>query len=256
MRELRPTPQTLALPRHPRATAAALLLAAGVAIASAAVVIRGWLHLSQLAGGQTRLIFASTLIELGVLLLIAVAMAGVAWVLVLRLQESQRQLRDLAIRDPLTGLFNRRYFRDVYAAEVQRARRTGHPFSVAMLDLDDFKRFNDTNGHTAGDGVLESFAEVLRRSLRSVDVLARYGGDEFVVLMPATPRAGAEAAMARLRRVLQQWRPLGAPEGIQVSVGVSTWDPLTEPLEQADSRMYEAKRARAVIDALHLESSR
>jgi diguanylate cyclase (GGDEF)-like protein len=255
MRELRRSRETLTLTRRSRAAAAVLLLAAGVAVASTAVVVRGWLHLSQLAGGQTRLIFATTLIELGVLLLIALAMAGVAWILVLRLQESQRQLRDLAIRDPLTGLFNRRYFRDVYASEVQRARRTGHPFSVAMLDLDGFKRFNDANGHTAGDGVLESFAEVLRRSLRSVDVLARYGGDEFVVLMPTTPRASAEAAMNRLRRVLQQWRPLGAPNGIQVSIGVSTWDPLTEPLEQADSRMYEAKRARAVIDALHLESS-
>ncbi|HEU5299779.1 MAG TPA: GGDEF domain-containing protein [bacterium] len=254
MRETKRERQTLARPRRPRATAAGLLLAAGVAVASTAVVVRGWLHLSDMAGGQTRLIFATTLVELGVLLLVALTMAGIAWTLVLRLQESQRQLRDLAIRDPLTGLFNRRYFREVYAGEVQRARRTGHPFSVAMLDLDGFKRFNDTNGHTAGDGVLESFAEVLRSSLRSVDVLARYGGDEFVVLMPSTPGANAEAAVKRLDRVLGQWRPLGAPDGIQVSIGVSTWDPLTEPLEQADMRMYEVKRARSVIDALNIDT--
>jgi diguanylate cyclase (GGDEF)-like protein len=207
-----------------------------------------------MAGGQTRIIFATTLVELGVLLVVALTMAGIAWTLVLRLQESQRQLRDLAIRDPLTGLYNRRYFREVYASEVQRARRTGQPFSVAMLDLDGFKRFNDTNGHTAGDGVLESFAEVLRTSLRSVDILARYGGDEFVVLMPSTVRANAETAMARLERVLDQWRPLGAPDGIHVSIGVSTWDAFTEALEQADMRMYEVKRARTIVDSLRLET--
>ena len=243
-------------PRHPRATAVGLLLAAGVAVASTVVIVRGWLHVNRMVGGETRLIFTTTLVELGVLLLVALALAGIAWTLVLRLQESQRQLRDLAIRDPLTGLYNRRYFREVYASEVQRARRTGQPFSVAMLDLDGFKRFNDTNGHTAGDGVLESFAEVLRSSLRSVDVLARYGGDEFVVLMPSTPHPNAERAMARLQGVLAQWRPLGAPAGIHVSIGVSTWDPLTEPLEHADMRMYEAKRARSVIESLSLEAPR
>lgn len=254
MSESRRQRQSVKPPRRPRATAAGLLLAAGVAVASTAVVVRGWLYLSDMAGGRTRLIFATTLVELGVLLVVALTMAGIAWTLVLRLQESQRQLRDLAIRDPLTGLYNRRYFREVYASEIQRARRTGQPFSVAMLDLDGFKRFNDTNGHTAGDGVLESFAEVLRTSLRSVDILARYGGDEFVVLMPSTPQANAEIAMTRLERVLGQWRPLGAPEGIHVSIGVSTWDAFTEPLEQADMRMYEVKRARTVIDSLRLET--
>ena len=254
MSESRRRRESIKPPRRPRATAAGLLLAAGVAVASTAVVVRGWLHLSDMAGGQTRIIFATTLVELGVLLVVALTMAGIAWTLVLRLQDSQRQLRDLAIRDPLTGLYNRRYFREVYASEVQRARRTGQPFSVAMLDLDGFKRFNDTNGHTAGDGVLESFAEVLRTSLRSVDVLARYGGDEFVVLMPATPHANAEIAMARLERILGQWRPLGAPDGIHVSIGVSTWDAFTEPLEQADMRMYEVKRARTIVDSLRLET--
>ena len=254
MSESRRRRESIKPPRRPRATAAGLLLAAGVAVASTAVVVRGWLHLSDMAGGQTRLIFATTLVELGVLLVVALAMAGVAWTLVLRLEDSQRQLRDLAIRDPLTGLYNRRYFREVYASEVQRARRTGQPFSVAMLDLDGFKRFNDTNGHTAGDGVLESFAEILRTSLRSVDILARYGGDEFVVLMPSTVRANAETAMARLERVLDQWRPLGAPDGIHVSIGVSTWDAFTEALEQADMRMYEVKRARTIVDSLRLET--
>gem|GEM_PF-2166996 len=250
--------------RHPRArtsrlpqtTFAGILLAAAVAVASTSVVVRGWLHLSQMAGGQTRLFFATTLVELGLLLLVALLMAGIAWVLVLRLQESQRQLHDLAIRDPLTGLYNRRYFREVYASEVLRARRTGHSFSVAMLDLDDFKRFNDTNGHVAGDGILESFAEVLKVSLRSVDVLARYGGDEFVVLMPGTGAAAAQAVVSRLERVFAQWRPLGAPDGMAVSIGVSTWDTFTEPLEQADMRMYEAKRARVLIDSLRLEPRR
>jgi len=219
------------------------------------VVARGWIRLAQM-GGPSRDAYATSLVELGVLLAVALAIAGIAWWLVLRLQESQRQLHDLAIRDPLTGLYNRRYFREVYAAEMQRARRTGVPFSVAMLDLDGFKAFNDLNGHAAGDEVLESFADVLKASVRSVDILARYGGDEFVILMPSTAAENAATAIARVERNAAQWRPLGAPQGLHVSLGLSTWDAFTEPLEQADMRMYESKRARAVVDSLPVEPAR
>lgn len=232
----------------------ALVIGAGVAVASAVVVIRAWIHVSDMVGQDARITYATSLIELGLLLAVALTMAGVAWWLVVRLHESRRQLQDLAIRDPLTGLFNRRYFRDVYATEMQRARRTGAPFSVAMLDLDGFKAFNDLNGHVTGDEVLESFADVLKASVRSVDILARYGGDEFVILMPTTSAENAATAIARVERNVAQWQPLGAPQGLKVSIGVSTWDAFTEPLEQADMRMYETKRARAVIDGLQIES--
>jgi diguanylate cyclase (GGDEF)-like protein len=227
-----------------------------VAVASTVVVVQAWYNVSDFTGLDARQTYATSLIQLGILLAAALTMAGIAWWLVVRLHESQRLLRDLAVRDPLTGLYNRRYFREVYAAEMQRARRSGVPFSVAMLDLDGFKAFNDTNGHAAGDEVLESFADVLRASVRSGDVLARYGGDEFVLLMPSTTAGNASTAIARLERNLAQWRPLGAPKGLYVSIGVSTWDAFTEPLERADMRMYESKRDKALTEALQIEPMR
>lgn len=220
--------------------------ATGASLATAGVVVflRALEHVRRLNNLDERAAYALSLIELGALLACSLVLAGVAWWLVLRLRESHRQLQDLALRDPLTGLYNRRYFREVYAAEVQRARRTGIPFSVAMIDLDGFKRLNDTRGHTVGDAVLDSFAALLRAAMRSVDILARYGGDEFVVLMPMTNAEHAQAAMKRLERHLNRWQTLELPEGISVSTGVSTWDGHTEVLEQADMNMYEAKKDR------------
>lgn len=216
-----------------------------MALAGITVLLRAFVQTSALAGGPGRTGVLFRLIELSVLLAVTLVLAGVAWWLVLRLRESHRQLQDLAIRDPLTGLYNRRYFREVYAAEVQRAQRTGGPFSVAMLDLDGFKLLNDTKGHSVGDVVLAAFADLLRSSMRSVDVLARYGGDEFVILMPMTNTENAATALQRMERNLARWRPQSLPEGLRVSVGVSTWDGHTEVLEQADMKMYEAKKERA-----------
>ncbi|MGH2349172.1 MAG: GGDEF domain-containing protein [bacterium] len=186
--------------------------------------------------------FVWSLVTLGVVLVASLSLAGVAWWLVLRLQESRRQLRELAIRDPLTGVFNRRYFREVYASEIKRARRTGEPLSIAMLDLDGFKNLNDTRGHLAGDAVLVSFAEVLRNSMRSVDILARYGGDEFVILMPSTSEDHARRAIQRLRANLAAWSPPHTPTALNVSIGLATLDDAGEALEQADRLMYESKK--------------
>lgn len=169
-------------------------------------------RISEMAAGAGRSAYVFSLIELSVLMAVSLVLAGVAWGLVLRLHESQAQLQDLAIRDPLTGLYNRRYFREVYAAEI------------------------------------------LRASARSVDVLARYGGDEFVILMPITPRENAATAINRLERNLVQWRWPGAPHGLHVSVGMSTWDTSTKPLEEADTRMYQAKKARALVELLQRDA--
>lgn len=235
------------MPALPPLAWVAVTTGVALAVSGAAVLIRALVYTSTLGDTSGRWAFMVSVVQLGILLAASLVLAGVAWYSALRLSESRQQLHDLAIRDPLTSVYNRRYFREVYASEVQRAQRTGAPFSVAMLDLDGFKRLNDTKGHTVGDAVLVSFADLLRSSMRSVDILARYGGDEFVVLMPTTTAENAKTALSRLERNLSEWRPPVAPDGLRVSIGVSTSDGTTEVLEQADTMMYRAKKERAAV---------
>jgi diguanylate cyclase (GGDEF)-like protein len=119
--------------------------------------------------------------------------------LIATLQQSQARLRALASVDELTGLFNRRHFVALLPAAVSAARRHGHPLSLCMWDLDDFKQINDHHGHLAGDTVLSTFGSELRHCLRTEDTPARLGGDEFVVLMPFTTAANARVAVSRLQ---------------------------------------------------------
>ena len=109
----------------------------------------------------------------------------------------------LAVTDPLTGLFNRRYALPHLARIAERARQTGDPFAVMVLDLDRFKRINDNYGHRAGDLVLKEVARRLKANLRSVDLVSRIGGEEFLIVMPDTDLASARIAAERLRRVTQ-----------------------------------------------------
>lgn len=230
------------MPPLPRYTLVVVIIGLALGASGVVVLVQALLHTAAMSDGAGRPEVILRFIELGVLFTASLVLSAIAWWLVARLSESRRQLQELAIRDSLTGLFNRRYFRDTYAREVDRARRSDVPFSIAMIDFDDFKRVNDTRGHLAGDVVLMSFADLLRVSMRSVDILARYGGDEFVILMPSTSGDNARTALARLERNLVQWRPEQAPEGLRVSIGVSTWDGMTEVLEQADRDMYLDKQ--------------
>ena len=118
----------------------------------------------------------------------------------------ERRLRDTARLDPLTGLVNRRRFHEVFSTEWDRASRYGHPLSCAMIDLDFFKRINDTHGHAAGDSVLQGIAHLLESRRRTSDVLARYGGEEFCVLLPETDEAGAAAWAERGRLAIAEAR--------------------------------------------------
>ncbi len=102
------------------------------------------------------------------------------------LRKSEQRFRELSITDDLTGLFNSRHFFDRLKAEVERTNRYGHPLSLLILDLDNFKKFNDTFGHIAGDEVLEKAGEILHRSLRKIDSAYRYGGEEFAIILPET----------------------------------------------------------------------
>jgi diguanylate cyclase (GGDEF)-like protein len=160
-------------------------------------------------------------------------------------KKSLEQEREAARTDYLTGAVNSRHFAELAAAEIGRARRHGHSFSVAYMDVDDFKMVNDCLGHSAGDRLLKSVAETIRREVRSIDVVARLGGDEFAVLMPETGEDAARAAITRLRqRLALSARSNGWP--VTFSIGVATWDEppasFDEMLRRADELMYAAKR--------------
>ncbi len=219
-----------------------------LAVAGVTILLRMLFETERLTGTQRPEIILN-LVSLGLLLAAALGLAAIAWWMVVRLHKSRQQLREsarqlqhLSFRDPLTGLYNRRYFFEAYLSELARAQRTGLPFSVAMLDLNRFKRLNDSTGHAAGDALLVSFADALRASVRSVDIVARYGGDEFVILMPSTNTEHAHAGIARLEHDLARWQPGTVPEAPRASIGVSTWEGTSDVLEQADFKMYEAKK--------------
>jgi diguanylate cyclase (GGDEF)-like protein len=159
------------------------------------------------------------------------------------------KLQQLAIMDGLTGAHNHRHFQESLRKEIARAERYCSPFSLLMLDLDNFKRFNDTLGHQAGDAVLIQVARVLKMNTRKVDTVARYGGEEFAVLLPGTDKAGAVALADRLREAVST-SPADvasdAPWGrVTASVGVSTWgeDGGMGPalIRAADEALYLAK---------------
>lgn len=156
--------------------------------------------------------------------------------------------RDLADRDPLTGFFNHRYLQQRLGEEVLRAVRTRHPLSVLMLDLDDFKLFNDTFGHLYGDGVLVHVAELVRSVIRASDVAARYGGDEFALILPDTDHDAAEVLADRLLEAFRSTTFAGgghAPVPIGASIGIAAYPAdgrtPTELLAVADASLYAAK---------------
>jgi diguanylate cyclase (GGDEF)-like protein len=153
--------------------------------------------------------------------------------------------RELARTDYLTGAFNGRSFNELAGAEINRARRHAHSFSVAYVDVDDFKLVNDRHGHSAGDRLLKTVADSIRRNVRAIDTVARLGGDEFAVLMPETGEPAAQVVISRVRRQLLEAVHL---QGLRVtfSIGVVTWDAppssVDEMLRDADALMYSAKR--------------
>jgi diguanylate cyclase (GGDEF)-like protein len=160
------------------------------------------------------------------------------------------RLRRLSTTDRLTGVLNRGAFDERLLAEASRARRHDRPFTVALVDVDQFKRFNDAHGHAGGDIVLRVLADTLVASVRRSDIVARYGGEEFALVLPET---GAQAAMGRietLRRVVAA-TPIDTGQGtgpvhVTVSIGVAGWPEdgaeISDVLARADSRLYDAKR--------------
>jgi diguanylate cyclase (GGDEF)-like protein len=165
----------------------------------------------------------------------------------LRLQE---KLRNQSIRDPLTGLFNRRYLEESLELECSRAERSREPIAVVMLDVDHFKRFNDTFGHDAGDVVLKHVGEILRRSIRQGDLACRYGGEEFVLVMPGTSVAEAAEVAERVRESIKRLEVAYRNQSlgkITISLGVAPHPAAgqtpAELIEAADQMLYAAKSA-------------
>ncbi len=164
-------------------------------------------------------------------------------------QQERHKLIEQAVTDEKTKLFNFRYFTNLLRDELARAKRFGHPLSLIMLDVDNFKHYNDTNGHLLGDEVLIGVARLLRTAGRETDVVARYGGEEFAVVLPETDKPHAITVAERLRRAIEmepfpngEKQPLGR---VSISLGVSTFPFDAEfpqdLIDTADSALYQAK---------------
>ena len=161
-----------------------------------------------------------------------------------------RALVNDAIHDPLTGLLNRGYFNSLFDHEIERARRYGHSFAVVMLDADHFKRINDTLGHTAGDAVLNALGQMLRSGVRDSDIVVRFGGEEFVLLLNQTGAKAAYEKTEALRLTVQKCAvvlPNGPSVELTISVGIAIYpddgDNAHVLLSCADKRMLSAKQA-------------
>ncbi|RZI82394.1 MAG: GGDEF domain-containing protein [Rubrivivax sp.] len=163
------------------------------------------------------------------------------------LAAAAEELRRITLHDALTGLFNRSHLHERLRLEIERAQGGNHHFSVALIDLDHFKRINDTHGHAVGDEVLINFAIQGRAVLRETDTIGRWGGEEFLVLMPETEAATqAQIGMARLRDKLRMTQVSGSVGELRVSfsAGVATWQPgdtVEHLIERADQALYRAK---------------
>ena len=168
------------------------------------------------------------------------ALIKLYWVLL----EKEEKLERLSLTDDLTGLPNRRGVMSFLEFEISKSKRYGEPLSVALLDLDDFKTINDTYGHLVGDTVLREFAALMRSKLRASDIVGRWGGEEFLVIMPNTDLRTAVGVIERLRKEVSEryFDPVGK---LSVSAGETELreeDDIDSVIRRADENLYRAKR--------------
>ncbi|MCF8085749.1 MAG: diguanylate cyclase, partial [Desulfohalobiaceae bacterium] len=157
----------------------------------------------------------------------------------------EEKLQNMANTDQLTGAYNRHKFLECLDYEISRVQRKNDPLSLLMLDIDHFKRINDSHGHNTGDAILKELVHVVRNNLREVDILTRWGGEEFLVLAPDTNKLAAATLAERLRREVKGH---DFPEGVEVtiSLGIAQYsrnEPVEELISRADERMYLAKQS-------------
>ena len=163
------------------------------------------------------------------------------------LESSNARLKEFSFKDEVTGLYNRRFFSIRLEEEVSRYRRFNHPVSVMLIDLDAFKNINDELGHGAGDDTLRDMADILLKYSRGINVICRYGGDEFAVLLVETAKAGARLYADRIRQVLATY-PFANGRRVTASFGIAALPEDVEPaaddlIRAADEALYAAKRA-------------
>jgi two-component system cell cycle response regulator len=178
-----------------------------------------------------------------------------------RVEEQERRMRELATTDQLTGLGNRHLFFELATRYLARAEREGRVLCMLVADVDHFKQVNDQHGHALGDRVLRAVGDVLRASSRKGDLVARFGGEEFVLLMP---NCGAEDALAKAEKIRRDCEQLDA-SGVRltISIGVACFDPgdpesLDSLFGRADKALYDAKRLgrnRVIMRARRIEES-
>jgi diguanylate cyclase (GGDEF)-like protein len=166
--------------------------------------------------------------------------------LIYRINRSSEVLRRLATTDPLTGAFNRRHFMELMGREQRRADRYNTIYSILMIDIDHFKRVNDTYGHQIGDHAIQAMAEACRRTTRPTDIVARYGGEEFIVTLTHTDQPGAVKVAERLREAVAEVA-LPTEKGVlqfTISIGISTYvkrSAVDQIIQRADQALYKAK---------------
>jgi len=163
-----------------------------------------------------------------------------------RLRQALATINELAIRDELTGIHNRRFLLDLVEKEKERADRNGSEFCLCLFDIDFFKRINDTHGHAAGDAVLRTFSSAVLAQIRALDAFGRYGGEEFLLMLPETPAASALPLAERIRGVVEGLRCVDGEHTITltVSVGVAQYrigEPVAHTIVRADQALYLAK---------------
>lgn len=179
--------------------------------------------------------------------LISTGLIGIVWLFHVWWREQDetrlrlRLARTESRTDPLTGVVNRRGIDERLTEEIARARRYDHPLSILMIDLDDFKRINDTLGHPAGDTVLQHVAAAITHSIRAIDIAGRYGGEEFLVILPETATTGAEIVAERIRASVE------TQQRVTVSIGITELEyadtTTNNIIARADEHLYEAKRS-------------
>ena len=162
------------------------------------------------------------------------------------IQKVRRELEDMTIRDELTGLYNYRYLINLLEREISRSVRYSHPLTLAMIDLDDFKKLNDTYGHTVGNDALRTIARIFTSSIRAADSVCRFGGEEFAIVLPVTTTHQAEPILERTCEMIRKENiPVDSNRSLTISIGVAECprdaQSLDDLIRLADKALYKAK---------------